>query len=206
MWIVAYTLLDRANDLTEDHYETHETEKKARDSYAMLVANNDDLWCACVTPVLTATEPHWQDEKTISALALVDTIAKADIWTEAENGMDEDGSVTRDFQEDREAEAQDWIETARAITGYAPPEPADDEEEAEELEVHLLGPGNVDLRWNVKDESGVIARAMDLGVNLGVDANGFWVRNWPSHEDDFPSIEAAARAFVEAEEANTDDD
>ena len=134
MWIMAYTVQGLralgAPGPQEDHFTMHETEQEARDAYAMLVANEENLHCACVAPVIEATEPHWEDGNAQAAFELVNAIAKAPLWTEAENGMDDDDSVTFEFQEQRENEAQDWIETARAITGYHPPEPDTDEEGA----------------------------------------------------------------------------
>lgn len=50
-------------------------------------------------------------------IALILKIAEADLWTESDFGVDEHGSVTFSFCENREAEAQDWIIEARKILG-----------------------------------------------------------------------------------------
>ena len=51
--------------------------------------------------------------------AIVEQIANSPLWTEAENGM-EGGGISRDFQEDRENEAQDWIRELRLILNIDP--------------------------------------------------------------------------------------
>lgn len=53
-----------------------------------------------------------------------------------------------------------------------------------------------DTRWAVQSTSSIEA-ALDAGFQVAVDGNGFYVRNWTSFEEDFASIDAAARAFLE---------
>ena len=89
-----------------------------------------------------------------------------------------------------------WIET--------------DEEEDEEPEiiVPVMLPGGEQTQWNIKgedDEEDVIRTAVDSGLRVAVDHNGFWVRNWPSHEESFGTLREAAEAFVDAMLTDTDD-
>jgi hypothetical protein len=60
MWIMAYTINHGGNDL-RDYFTVYETEQEARDAFAMLVANDDTVHCACVAPIADATEPHWSE-------------------------------------------------------------------------------------------------------------------------------------------------
>lgn len=52
---------------------------------------------------------------TTKVLELVQEMACAELWDEAEDGKNASGGVSRDFQSFREEQAQDWILRARAL-------------------------------------------------------------------------------------------
>ena len=59
MYLVAWSVLDD-DDRVIDNFVVVETLQEARDHYGML-PNDDSLWCAAITKVIDATEPHWID-------------------------------------------------------------------------------------------------------------------------------------------------
>lgn len=59
-------------------------------------------------------------EHTVKLLGLVQEIAQAELWDEAEDGKNACGGISREFQEAREEEAQDWILRARALMNTKP--------------------------------------------------------------------------------------
>lgn len=44
----------------------------------------------------------------------------------------------------------------------------------------------------------ILALAFQQGLRLGRDEKGWWVRNWVSHEDTFPTAAEAARAYLDS--------
>ncbi len=61
MWIVCYTIYCRENDLYEDHFEVIEDKAEAQNRYRALLKLKD-LYCAAISRVVEATEPHWEDQ------------------------------------------------------------------------------------------------------------------------------------------------
>lgn len=55
-WFVAYSF-GVSNGLS-DYWEPVPNEEAARTRYAELV-NTDGVYCACIGPIVEATEPHW---------------------------------------------------------------------------------------------------------------------------------------------------
>jgi hypothetical protein len=53
-----------------------------------------------------------------------------------------------------------------------------------------------DATWPVQSTS-AIEGALDAGLQVGVDGNGFYVRNWSAFEESFASIDEAAQAFLD---------
>jgi hypothetical protein len=58
-WFLAYTLNHGGNDM-RDTFTINSDEAEARAAYARAL-DLDDLQCACIGPIRTATEPHWQE-------------------------------------------------------------------------------------------------------------------------------------------------
>jgi hypothetical protein len=58
-YIVAWTLA--LEDMHEDHYVVCEDFAEAVKSYEML-GSEESVWCAALTKVMDATEPHWMDD------------------------------------------------------------------------------------------------------------------------------------------------
>jgi len=60
VWTVQTELADRYE--YEDFYSVFDDFAGATKSYDML-RSEDFVWCAAITRVMDATEPHWLDEK-----------------------------------------------------------------------------------------------------------------------------------------------
>ena len=59
MYIVVQTYWDCEEQLV-DAYETWETLEEAQLHYSILL-DKDNLYCAAITRVMNATEPHWME-------------------------------------------------------------------------------------------------------------------------------------------------
>lgn len=59
MWLVAWTLRDE--DWYDDNFAVCETEDAARETYERVKAE-PLLYCAAITKIVEATEPHWLSE------------------------------------------------------------------------------------------------------------------------------------------------
>lgn len=59
-WFCATTTNLGDNDL-RDHWGVHSNEAEARAAYAEAL-QLDNLHCACIGPIVTATEPHWTEK------------------------------------------------------------------------------------------------------------------------------------------------
>ena len=57
MWIFAYTL-NLGNNQMHDAFELHETKENADYAFQSML-NDEQLHCACIGPIIAATEPHW---------------------------------------------------------------------------------------------------------------------------------------------------
>lgn len=60
MFMTCWTL-DLGDNAFEDFYQLHETEDEATKHFDLLHHLNDNLFCAAVTKVMTATEPQWME-------------------------------------------------------------------------------------------------------------------------------------------------
>lgn len=60
--------------------------------------------------------------------------------------------------------------------------------------------GRIETPMRISDESGQIGDAIAQGLQLGLDENGFWVRNWADYQESFPTADAAARAWLEEQD------
>lgn len=61
----------------------------------------------------------------------------------------------------------------------------------------VMIPGEIgEVAWQLDGPSEELCRALDAGFRPAVDHNGWWVRNWSSHEEDFWTLNEAAQAFL----------
>lgn len=58
-WFVAYMTVTEGRHV--DHWLPLPDEKSARDFYAGIIASSD-TYCACIGPIMDATEPHYLTE------------------------------------------------------------------------------------------------------------------------------------------------
>lgn len=75
---------------------------------------------------------------------------------------------------------------------------------AENIEILMKTPVGVTFWPVARTEAIAIADAQ--GLRLAVDANGFWVRNWSDYSESFPTVEDAAKAYLQAKEDGLLDD
>lgn len=60
MFITCWTTTEE-NNTPRDHYSLHETEAQAMECYRLVLKEYENLYCAGVSKVTHATEPHWME-------------------------------------------------------------------------------------------------------------------------------------------------